>query len=75
MHCDLGGALARASKRVACALLLDFIDRLVCCREPSGVSQRHHMLRCIAGANREAPIDRTHQAVKRMHSCSKSSHR
>ena len=34
MHCDLGGALARASKRVACALLLDFIDRLVCCSEP-----------------------------------------
>ena len=71
MHCDLGGALARASKRAACALLLDFIDRLVCCREPSGV----YMLRCIAVANREAPIDRTHQAVKRMHSCSKSSHR
>ena len=46
MHCDSGGALARASNRAACALLLDFIDRLVC---PSASHESQHaaILTCL----------------------------
>ena len=66
MHCDLGGALARASKRAACALLLHFIDRLVCCREPSGVSQLHNMLRCADRFARGSLVAPTHQTVERL---------
>ena len=72
MHCDLGGALARASKRVACASYACFCVDELCCREPTGVSQRYYMLRCADRFAHRSVIERTHQTVKRLLQGSKS---